>query len=191
MVATADSFDEDDDDFQFTRIKPKKSKPTVDAIPELPQENTAPQPSPRRGRPPKKRPAEKKLEAVAESNHAAEPRTKRSTRGAAKTTAPEPEARLEPLPQPQPQPEPQPANTTRSTRNRDHAEPAPKDKEKEKKKRRGRPSKSNEQTDQRNGFVSPEPQKAGTATIALPMADTPVIQRNKEMRGADQGRKRE
>ncbi|PLB53390.1 hypothetical protein P170DRAFT_445150 [Aspergillus steynii IBT 23096] len=184
------SFDDDDDDFQFTRIK--KSKPAVETIPELPQsvpEKAAPQPSPKRGRPPKKRPAEKS-EAVAEANHTTESRTKRSTRGAARGTAkpaaPEPEAQTQAQSQPQTQTQTQPESATRSTRNRDHTEPVPKEKavpkEKEKKKRRGRPSKSNE-PERQNGFVSPEPQKTGTATIALPMADTPVIQRNKEMRG--------
>lgn len=186
---SAGSFDEDDDDFQFTRIKPKKSKPTVDPIPELSQpapEKSAPKPSPKRGRPPKKRPAEKS-ETVAETNPTTDSRSKRSTRGAPKPSEPEREARPQLPPQsqtkPQLQPQTQPASDTRSTRNRDHAEPAPKEKEKdkEKKKRRGRPSKSNE-PERPNGYVSPEP-KTGTATIALPMADTPVIQRNKEMRG--------
>ncbi|KAH8424296.1 Mis12-Mtw1 family protein [Aspergillus melleus] len=180
------SFSEDDDDFQFTRLPPKKSKPTVAAIPEHVTEESAPQPSPKRGRPPKKRPAEKP-EAPADTNHTTEPRAKRSTRGKAKAPAPEPEVQSQTQtqthaqPQPQPLQQPQPANDTRSTRNRDRTEPAPK--EKEKKKRRGRPSKSNEEAERRNGFVSPEPPKAGTATIALPAADTPVIQRNKEMRG--------
>ncbi|KAI9040694.1 Mis12-Mtw1 family protein [Aspergillus affinis] len=178
------SFSEDDDDFQFTRI-PKKSKPTVAAIPEHVTEESAPQPSPKRGRPPKKRAAEKS-EAPTETNHTTEPRAKRSTRGKMKDPAPEPEAQPQTQPQtqtqthaqPQPQPpqQPQPAND-----NHDRTEPAPK--EKERKKRRGRPSKSNEEAERRNGLVSPEPQKTGTATIALPAADTPVIQRNKEMRG--------
>ncbi|KAB8067418.1 Mis12-Mtw1 protein family-domain-containing protein [Aspergillus leporis] len=165
-------FDEEDG-FQFTRTKSKKSKPTVETIPEvsLPApENPAPKPSPRRGRPPKKRPVEKPAERQEIAPEIApEPKksarsSTRQTRGAAKTTLPEPE--------------PQPASATRSTRTRDHIETVPL----EKKRKKGRPSKSHEE--QRNGFVSPEPQQAGTSKITLPMADTPVIQRNKELRGA-------
>ncbi|KAB8219886.1 Mis12-Mtw1 protein family-domain-containing protein [Aspergillus novoparasiticus] len=161
-----DVFDEDDEGFQFTRIKTKKSKPTVESIPEIPQpEAPAPNPSPRRGRPPKKRPVEKSESAVA-SKKSSESST-RQTRATAKPTLPEPET--------------QPASatrTTRTTRRQDNGETAPV----EKKRKKGRPSKSHD--DQRNGFVSPEPQQAGTSKITLPMADTPVIQRNKELRGA-------
>ncbi|KAE8339501.1 hypothetical protein BDV24DRAFT_135699 [Aspergillus arachidicola] len=161
-----DVFDEDDEGFQFTRIKTKKSKPTVESIPEIPQpEAPAPNPSPRRGRPPKKRPVEKSESAVA-SKKLSESST-RQTRATAKPTLPEPET--------------QPASATRTTRTirrQDNGEIAPV----EKKRKKGRPSKSHD--DQRNGFVSPEPQQAGTSKITLPMADTPVIQRNKELRGA-------
>ncbi|KAE8324487.1 Mis12-Mtw1 protein family-domain-containing protein [Aspergillus sergii] len=161
-----DVFDEDDEGFQFTRIKTKKSKPTVESIPEIPQpEVPAPNPSPRRGRPPKKRPVEKSESTVA-SKKSSESST-RQTRTTAKPTLPEPET--------------QPASatrTTRTTRRQDNGETAPV----EKKRKKGRPSKSHD--DQRNGFVSPEPQQAGTSKITLPMADTPVIQRNKELRGA-------
>ncbi|KAB8209574.1 Mis12-Mtw1 protein family protein [Aspergillus parasiticus SU-1] len=161
-----DVFDEDDEGFQFTRIKTKKSKPTVESIPEIPQpEAPAPNPSPRRGRPPKKRSVEKSESAVA-SKKSLESST-RQTRATAKPTLPEPET--------------QPASatrTTRTTRRQDNGETAPV----EKKRKKGRPSKSHD--DQRNGLVSPEPQQAGTSKITLPMADTPVIQRNKELRGA-------
>ena len=49
----------------------------------------------------------------------------------------------------------------------------------EPKKKRGRPSKSGTEN---NTFMSPEPSQPGTSKIALPVADTPVIRRNKEMR---------
>ncbi|QMW43197.1 hypothetical protein G4B11_006567 [Aspergillus flavus] len=161
-----DVFDEEDEGFQFTRIKTKKSKPTVESIPEIPQpEAPAPNPSPRRGRPPKKRPVEKSESAVA-SKKSSESST-RQTRATAKPTLPEPETQPASAPR-----------TTRTTRRQDNGETAPV----EKKRRKGRPSKSHD--DQRNGFVSPEPQQAGTSKITLPMADTPVIQRNKELRGA-------
>ncbi|KAE8419929.1 Mis12-Mtw1 protein family-domain-containing protein [Aspergillus pseudocaelatus] len=161
-----DAFDEEDEGFQFTRIKTKKSKPTVESIPEIPQpEVPAPKPSPRRGRPPKKRPAEKSENGVASKKSSES--SNRQTRSTAKPSLPEPET--------------QPASatrTTRTTRRQDNGETAPV----EKKRKKGRPSKSHD--DQRNGFVSPEPQQAGTSKITLPMADTPVIQRNKELRGA-------
>ncbi|KAB8254268.1 Mis12-Mtw1 protein family-domain-containing protein [Aspergillus pseudonomiae] len=159
-------FDEEDEGFQFTRIKTKKSKPTVESIPEIPQpEIPAPKPSPRRGRPPKKRPVEKSESTIA-SKKSSESST-RQTRATAKPTLSEPEA--------------QPASatrTTRTTRRQDNGETAPV----EKKRKKGRPSKSH--GGEQNGFVSPEPQQAGTSKITLPMADTPVIQRNKELRGA-------
>ncbi|PKY08457.1 hypothetical protein P168DRAFT_314552 [Aspergillus campestris IBT 28561] len=171
---SADVFDEDVEGFQFTRVttsKSKKSKPSDNAIPELaPPPEKPPQPSPRRGRPPKKK-VEQKPEATTATESQQEPtkpRSTRQTRGAAKPTAPEPE------------PEPEPVSGTRSSRKRDNAETVPTEK---KKRKGGRPSKSHAE-EQRNGFQSPEPPQSGTATIALPMADTPVIQRNKEMRGA-------
>ncbi|KAE8351717.1 Mis12-Mtw1 protein family-domain-containing protein [Aspergillus coremiiformis] len=159
------TFDEEDEGFQFTRTKSKKSKPTVETIPEdfkPAPENATPKPSPRRGRPPKKRPLEK-LESAAVS--------KKSPEGSAR----QPRATTK---HPLPEPETQPASATRSTRKRENVETVPM----EKKRKKGRPSKSHD--GQRNGYVSPEPQQAGTSKITLPMADTPVMQRNKELRGA-------
>ncbi|KAL4897366.1 Mis12-Mtw1 protein family-domain-containing protein [Aspergillus ambiguus] len=141
-------FDEDVEGFQFS-FKSKKQKPLVEPVPEDP----APKPSPRRGRPPKKR-AEEKLEGASESK-------------TAQSAAPERE----------------PESEMHATRRRDQPELIPT----EKKRKKGRPRTSNVD-DRRNGYASPEPQPA-TATIALPMADTPVIQRNKEMRGAAKGSK--
>ncbi|KAI9371029.1 Mis12-Mtw1 protein family-domain-containing protein [Aspergillus egyptiacus] len=166
-------YDEDIEGFQFSRIttkKPKSGKEEGESGLPVPEE-PAPQPSPRRGRPPKKKVEEKEnanSDAVTEAK--TERKGKRQTRGSAKS-APEPET------EPQPQPQTLPDRSTRSTRKRDEGEQAPV----EKKRKKGRPSKSHDE--QRNGFVSPPPQQAGTSTIALPLADTPVIQRNKEMRG--------
>ncbi|KAL2794495.1 Mis12-Mtw1 protein family-domain-containing protein [Aspergillus keveii] len=161
-------YDEDIEGFQFSRITTKKQKSTKE--PELPApEEPAPQPSPKRGRPPKKR-VEEKSNGVVEPKKSSREGTgtgKRQTRGAAKTA---------------PEPEPQPERGTRSTRKRDDVEQAQVEKVPvEKKRKKGRPSKSHEE--KRNGFVSPEPSQAGTSTITLPVADTPVIQRNREMRG--------
>ncbi|PYH89090.1 hypothetical protein BO71DRAFT_435113 [Aspergillus ellipticus CBS 707.79] len=198
-------FDEDVEGFQFSRITTKKAKPSKASspVPEEQEPVSQPQPSPivRRGRPPKKRVEEKVVETVVEPKKKQAGRAiKRGTRDAAKASAPapapvEPEQQPEPEPEPEPlpqaqqeqeqQPQPQPERSTRSTRKRDQGESVPL----EKKRRKGRPSNSKSDTQLRqqeqpepvrNGHVSPERQ--GT-TIALPLADTPVIQRNREMRG--------
>nr|XP_001393786.2 Mis12-Mtw1 family protein [Aspergillus niger CBS 513.88] len=169
-------FEEDIEGFQFSRITTKKARPSEPKTMPSPVPEEPAHPSPRRGRPPKKRVEEKKTEIAEEPKKQAEGTGKRRTRGAAKNSV-DP---VEPAPEPEPQaqPEPQQQRATRSTRKHDQVETVPL----EKKRRKGRPS--NSKTDPRNGFVSPEPQQSGTATtIALPLADTPVIQRNKEMRG--------
>ncbi|KAL5365001.1 Mis12-Mtw1 protein family-domain-containing protein [Aspergillus floccosus] len=162
-------FDEDVEGFQFS-FKSKKQKSSVEPVPEVhwPAEDTAPKPSPRRGRPPKKRAEEPELAAESKTK-LAETASKKQSRGTGKVAASEPE--------------PEPSTDTRSTRKRDHPESI----SVEKKRKKGRPRTSNA-NDHRNGYVSPEPQST-TATIALPMADTPVIQRNKDMRGAAKGSK--
>jgi kinetochore protein Mis13/DSN1 len=63
------------------------------------------------------------------------------------------------------------------------SEPDHREQPEQKKKKPGRPSKS--KTADTNGFRSPEPTK-----VALPVADTPVIQRNKELRGKKSGKGR-
>lgn len=167
-------FDEEDEEgFQFTRVAPKKARSSLDAIPKLNPsiENTAPQPSPKRGRPRKKR-----LDVGNDGAEDAEVQTpevgvKKSTRSTRKAAPIEPE----------PEPESVPRSTRKQTRaeaaaparQHDQPEPGPGDK----KRKKGRPAKS--KPEERNGFVSPEPQ---TAKISLPMADTPVMQKNKEMR---------
>ncbi|KAL4921992.1 Mis12-Mtw1 protein family-domain-containing protein [Aspergillus aurantiobrunneus] len=165
-------FDEDIEGFQFSRITNKKQKSSKEA--EQPvlsaSEEPAPQPSPRRGRPPKKK-VEEKPDDVTEMKKASEETGKRQTRRNAKNA-----------PEPEPEPQPQPERSTRSTRKRDDKEQVPV----ERKRKKGRPSKSHEE--ERNRFVSPEAPQAGTATIGLPMADTPVIQKNKEMRGKKSGK---
>ncbi|KAL3438241.1 Mis12-Mtw1 protein family-domain-containing protein [Aspergillus tetrazonus] len=176
-------YDEDIEGFQFSRITSKKQKASTSTEqPDLPApEEPAPQPSPRRGRPPKKR-AEDRSDDVARQKKASEGTGKRQTRGRTKN-APEPEP--EPKPHPHPHPNPQSERSERSARKRGEEEQV-QQVSVEKKRKKGRPSKSQEE--QRNGFVSPEQPQAGTATIALPVADTPVIQRNKEMRGKKSGK---
>ncbi|CBF83234.1 Mis12-Mtw1 family protein [Aspergillus nidulans FGSC A4] len=174
-------YDEDIEGFQFSRITSKKQKASTSTEqPDLPApEEPTPQPSPRRGRPPKKR-AEDRSDDVARQKKASEGTGKRQTRGKTKNALePEPE------PKPHPHPNPQSERSERSTRKRGEEEQV-QQVSVEKKRKKGRPSKSQEE--QRNGFVSPEQPQAGTATIALPVADTPVIQRNKEMRGKKSGK---
>lgn len=82
-------------------------------------------------------------------------------------------------------PESQPDNATHSLRSQDPAEDQPE----EKKRKRGRPGRS--KATEQNGYESPDQPTPGTK-VALPVADTPVIQRNKELRGAKsaKGRRR-
>ncbi|KAJ5594010.1 uncharacterized protein N7459_000218 [Penicillium hispanicum] len=166
-------YEEDAEGFQFSRVPPKKKKPSVEPVAEVPPsdvENAPPKSTPRRGRPPKKRTAEDANLAEAPAKViTTELPTRKSTRGAAKD----------------PEPKPHPANATRSSRNyapSEEVSSTPKGK-------RGRPARP--RVSGTNGFKSPEQPPAGTK-VALPVADTPVIQRNKELRGAksDKGRRR-
>ncbi|KAJ5106037.1 hypothetical protein NUU61_003384 [Penicillium alfredii] len=150
-------YEEDEEGFQFSRMPSKKSKPSVEPVPELPlqMQRTRVQ------NPPAK-------------EAAAEPVNRRPTRGAAKTASTETE--------------PQSANASRSLRNRDPPEVPPE----EKKRKKGRPGRPKVYEPEPNGFKSPEQPTAGTK-VALPAADTPVIQRNKELRGGnkpEKGRRR-
>jgi kinetochore protein Mis13/DSN1 len=64
--------------------------------------------------------------------------------------------------------------------------------EAKKSRKAGRPPKARpEARPEANGYKSPEQPPAGTK-VALPVADTPVIQRNKELRGGkgEKGRRR-
>lgn len=141
--------------FQFTRLPAKKSRPSVEPIPEVP--NSPPEKHPRQASPKRGRPS------------------KRQTREHAKPASAEPET------QPQTESAEYIQRPARQRDQPDAAVPA------EKKRRKGRLSKS--KAEERNGFVSPEPADFGTARITLPMADTPVIQRNKEMRTAAKSEK--
>lgn len=213
----AGSFHEDVGGFQFTRIATKKPRPSVDAIPEVQgdadsatatatvPENTALQQqkkSPRRGRPPKKR-AETNVgtmnkgaavETEATTTMAMSTaettgrRMRRSSNMASSSTAAAaavPETRFE---------RGSPLRSTRSaTRKHEHSPPPADLPPVEKKRKKGRPAKAKaggvqEKAEERNGFRSPDVQTIGTSKIALPMADTPVIQRNKEIREGKSGK---
>lgn len=143
-------FDEDVEGFQFTRLPAKKSRSSVEPLPEVPNPPPEMQPqqtTPRRGRP-SKRQTQEHVSA-----------------------------------EPEPQLQTSAEYIQRPARQRDQPDAVPA----EKKSKKGRPSKS--KTKERNGFVSPEPADPGTAKITLPMADTPVIQRNKDMRTAAKSEK--
>jgi len=172
----ATDYEEDADGFQFSIVPSKKKpRPSLEAVPEVSQsnvENAPPKSTPRRGRPPKKRVGEKaSASAVPVKGQTTELPSRRPTRGTAKGADTEQES--------------QPESATRSLPTREPRE----DQLEEKKRKRGRPGrpKSTEQ----NGLRSPDQPSAGTK-IALPVADTPVMQRNKELRGgkSDKGRRR-
>ncbi|KAI2786222.1 hypothetical protein POX_g08604 [Penicillium oxalicum] len=162
-------YDEDADGFQFSILPSKKAKPTTGVpaaqIARLEVEDSTPKPSPRRGRPPKKRPGD-----GAEGNGASakdqppnDRPSKRPTRASLRSSDVGSESHSE--------------ATTHSHRNRERGqEPTS-----ETKKKRGRPAKTKPKDT--NGYHSPEQPPAGIK-VALPTADTPVIQRNKEFRGA-------
>ena len=160
------SFDEDIEGFQFTRLPSKKVRSSIEPIPEVP--SSAPEDAPQQASPPRRGRPKKQAQPQAQEKFTdvVEERPKRSTRGTKASVEPEPQPQFD--------------NAQRSSRKRDQSDAAAA----EKKRRKGRPSKS--KPEERNGFASPEQQ--GTK-ITLPMADTPVMQRNKEMRTAAKSEK--
>ncbi|KAJ5956566.1 hypothetical protein N7501_010845 [Penicillium viridicatum] len=176
-------YEEDAEGFQFSLLPSKKPRPSIEAVPENPRsgvENAPPKSTPKRGRPRKKqRDDEITPSAVPAKGENVELLSRRPTRGAAKTTHTEPES--------------QPTNAIRSSRARDSPEHQP---ETKKPKKAGRPPKAKQQVQvsEPDGYNSPAQPPEGTK-VALPVADTPVIQRNKEFRGgkgdkSDKGRRR-
>lgn len=173
-LSIATDYEEDADGFQFSIVPSKKPRPSLEAVPEVSHSDVenAPKSTPRRGRPPKKRAGEKaRAGPVPVKGQTTELPTRRPTRRTAKGADIEHEA--------------QPESMTRSSGTREPLEYQPE----EKKRKRGRPGKP--KPTEQNGFKSPDQPPAGTK-IALPMADTPVIQRNKELRGgkSDKGQRR-
>ncbi|KAJ6144015.1 hypothetical protein N7471_003468 [Penicillium samsonianum] len=177
------AYEEDAEGFQFSLLPSKKPRPSVEAVPENPHsdvENAPPKSTPKRGRPRKKPTGDETTSsAVPAKGKSVELPNRRPTRGAAKTTHTEPESH--------------PTNAIRSSRTRDSPEHQP---EAKKPRKAGRPPKAKQhaQVSESNGYNSPEQPPEGTK-VALPVADTPVIQRNKEFRGgkgdkSDKGRRR-
>lgn len=124
-------------------------------------------PTPKRGRPKKKTVTDAASNSIPENGTPVELPTRRPTRGNDRHT--EPEVKAKPG----------------RPRARGSSEGLPE----AKKSRKGRPPKT--KATESNGYNSPEQPPAGTK-VALPMADTPVIQRNKELRGGkgDKGKRR-
>jgi kinetochore protein Mis13/DSN1 len=177
------TYEEDAEGFQFALLPSKKPRPSIEAVRENHHsdvENAPPKSTPKRGRPRKKQTGEKTTtSAVPEKEKSVELPTRRPTRGTAKTTHTEPEF--------------EPTNAIRSSRTRDSPEHQP---ETKKPKKAGRPPKAKQQAQvsESNGYNSPAQPSEGTK-VALPVADTPVIQRNKEFRGgkgdkSEKGRRR-
>ncbi|CAI7625139.1 unnamed protein product [Penicillium glandicola] len=177
------AYEDDAEGFQFSLLPSKKPRPSIEAVPENPHsdvENAPLKSTPKRGRPRKKQAGEEiTSSAVPAKGKSVELPSRRPTRGAAKTTHTVPES--------------QPTNTIRPSRTRDSPEQQP---ETKKPKKAGRPPKAKQQVQvsELNGYNSPAQPPEGTK-VALPVADTPVIQRNKEFRGgkgdkSDKGRRR-
>ncbi|KAJ5815845.1 Mtw1 kinetochore complex DSN1 [Penicillium robsamsonii] len=177
------TYEEDAEGFQFSLLPSKKPCPSIKAVPENPHsdmKNAPPKSTPKRGRPRKMQMGEETTSnAVPANGESVELPSRRPTRGAAKTTHTEPES--------------QPTKTIRSSRPRNSPEHHP---EAKKSKKAGRPLKAKQQAQlsESNGYNSPAQPPEGTK-VALPVADTPVIQRNKEFRGgkgdkSDKGRRR-
>jgi kinetochore protein Mis13/DSN1 len=183
LIRLSVTYEEDAEGFQFALLPSKKPRPSIEAVRENPHsdvENAPPKSTPKRGRPRKKQTGDEATSsAVPEKGRSVELPTRRPTRGAAKTTHTEPEF--------------EPTNTIRSSRTRDSPEHQP---ETKKPKKAGRPPKAKKQAQvsESNGYNSPAQPPEGTK-VALPVADTPVIQRNKEFRGgkgdkSEKGRRR-
>ncbi|KAI3135889.1 hypothetical protein CBS147325_7614 [Penicillium roqueforti] len=177
------AYEEDAEGFQFSLLPSKKPRPSIEAVPEMPHsdvENAPPKSTPKRGRPRKKPTGDETTSStVPAKGKSIELPSRRPTRGTAKTTHTESES--------------QPTNTIRPSRTRDSPEHQP---EAKKPKKAGRPPKAKKQVQvsESNGYNSPVQPPEGTK-VALPVADTPVIQRNKEFRGGkgdknDKGRRR-
>ncbi|EKV16120.1 Mis12-Mtw1 family protein [Penicillium digitatum PHI26] len=176
-------YEEDAEGFQFSLLPSKKPRPSIEAAPDHPRsdaENAPAKSTPKRGRPRKKqRDDEIPSSAVPAKGKSVELPSRRPTRGSAKTIHTGPES--------------QPTNMIRSTRAHDSPEQQP---ETKKPKKAGRLPKAKQQVQvsDSNGYHSPAQPPEGTK-VALPVADTPVIQRNKEFRGgkgdkSDKGRRR-
>ncbi|OJJ44380.1 hypothetical protein ASPZODRAFT_144951 [Penicilliopsis zonata CBS 506.65] len=181
-------FDEDIEGFQFSRKPSKKPKSTtIDAMSEISEsvEHSSP---PKRGRP-KKNTAKGQENATGSHITAAVPTEPATTTTITTTAAATKRTRRTSQIVAEAAPETSIASTPRSLRAGRGPPPPPVESlPPEKKRKRGRPSKSN--VEETNGYISPEPEPSGTSKIALPLADTPVIQRNKEMRGTKSGKQR-
>lgn len=159
-VCSVVAYDEDVEGFQFSRATTKKAKPSEPDQTENGLDEPVQQ-SPRRGRPPKAKPSKPPNDQPTENTNLNGTANPKPARGRPpKRTSLDFDAQSE--------------QQSRTSRKRIE-EPTPVGKTSKK----GRPAKP-KQVDETT-FQSPEP-TAGTAKVPLPVADTPVIRRNKEMR---------
>ncbi|KAI6784373.1 uncharacterized protein J7T54_006418 [Emericellopsis cladophorae] len=184
MAAAADDY-EQDDDFQFFRKskRPKTDEPEPAAAPPAVPTSTTKKAG--RGRPPKARAAKAPVpEPIAEDLDEPEPPAVLSvTKGTAKGRPPRRKAGKEPIEE-EPKskaPKTAPGRSTRPTpdeASRDESSAA-NGATRGGKKGRGRPAREAKELPQ-----SPAPmiEQSQASKITLPMSDTPVINRNKEMR---------
>ncbi|KAJ5115773.1 hypothetical protein N7456_000121 [Penicillium angulare] len=187
------NYEEDDEGFRFSRKPVKKSRPSIEPVAEegsdVENAHVPPKSTPRRGRPPKKRVEEVHRHGHGQGDSATNGNGngtgKEKGKGKGHSTELPRRSNKRPVQSIETDPEPEPERT----RSRNYDSPG---NAHEKKGKRGRPARSKVETQtqtEMNGFRSPEP-SAGK-TIPLPAADTPVIQRNKELRGAKgKGRRR-
>lgn len=160
LVCSVVAYDEDVEGFQFSRATTKKAKPSEPDQTENGLDEPVQQ-SPRRGRPPKAKPSKPPNDQPTENTNLNGTANPKPARGRPpKRTSLDFDAQSE--------------QQSRTSRKRIE-EPTPVGKTSKK----GRPAKP-KQVDETT-FQSPEP-TAGTAKVPLPVADTPVIRRNKEMR---------
>ncbi|CRG86163.1 kinetochore protein Mis13/DSN1 [Talaromyces islandicus] len=152
-------YDEDDEGFKFTRaVAPKKPKLVSESTStnEITAEKTT-HPQSKRGRPPKTQTARGTGALVGEDAAVSTSNRRPSRRRSGRDSL---------------EPETQTGKRVNGKRTEEPPSHTPK---------RGRPSKS--QPTNHNNFQSPDDDRQGGGTkIALPVADTPVIRRNKEMR---------
>ncbi|KAH6652685.1 Mis12-Mtw1 protein family-domain-containing protein [Truncatella angustata] len=198
------SYDENDGDFQFTRKKVKTAQPEP-----IPEDEVAPIPAPaprRPGRPPKSSKARNAPVVEEQEAQPAPPRRVSKRRSSQLDVHPDP-----------PVPAPLPQRTTRRGTRSSSVQPEPVEKEVVKPKARSKTKPTNGVPKSRNVEVdmsvspqlSPRPamhtpqslvvekvrgkaaaiKSASPKKIALPFSDTPIMNRNKEMRRKTGGRR--
>ncbi|KAI1177710.1 Mis12-Mtw1 protein family-domain-containing protein [Nemania sp. FL0916] len=190
------SYDEQDGDFHFTRGT-KRVKTAPEPIPEdeldldmapapAPKPKAAPKPAARRGRPAKKKVVHDELpEPAPEPKPAPKPASKPAPRPAPTRTSRRRPSQTPPMP-PDDTPPPQRTTRHRTRSSVDHADPVPPPKVTSNVSRRRQVEQDRESEAVSTPMDIDRVQEAEHVSeakqIALPFSDTPIINRNKEMR---------